>query len=267
MLFTSCRTSPLGIKHSTIQAHETMSPQAGGAETTASKPPPASTGAAALEFEPPLACVRRILKNALPSSTNVGKDASSAFARASGIFVIYLTACANDFARENRRQTITANDVLAAVKELDFDEFTPQLTAFLEKHRATEKSKKVAKAKAKEDAKSIGGEDDEHDVDEDGTPPRAAKKPRLEEEVENETMKTPMAEEEMEEATDKNNNNEEQEETNSNADGDMEQDGDEGDEGDEKAKEEADDKEGADDGDDEDAEEVEADVTEAAEED
>jgi histone H3/H4 len=70
----------------------------------------------AVEFEPPLACVRRILKHTLPSSTNVGKDASAAFARASGIFIIYLTACANDFARENRRQTITANDVLAAIK-------------------------------------------------------------------------------------------------------------------------------------------------------
>jgi len=71
---------------------------------------------AAAEFEPPLACVRRILKNTLPSSTNVGKDASAAFARASGIFIIYLTACANDFAREHKRQTITANDVLAAIK-------------------------------------------------------------------------------------------------------------------------------------------------------
>lgn len=71
---------------------------------------------AAVEFEPPLACVRRILKNTLPASTNVGKDASAAFARSAGIFIIYLTACANDFARENRRQTITANDVLAAVK-------------------------------------------------------------------------------------------------------------------------------------------------------
>jgi DNA polymerase epsilon subunit 3 len=63
-----------------------------------------------------VACVRRILKNSLQSHTNVGKDSVTAFARASGIFIIYLTACANDFARENRRQTITANDVLAAVK-------------------------------------------------------------------------------------------------------------------------------------------------------
>lgn len=93
--------------------------------TTKSASPPASTapkhatrsaqpGAGTIEFEPPLACVRRLLKHALPSSTNVGKDASSVFTRACGIFVIYLTACANDCAREKKRQTITANDVLEA---------------------------------------------------------------------------------------------------------------------------------------------------------
>lgn len=78
--------------------------------------PKASSSSTITEFEPPLASVRRMLKNTLPSSTNVGKDAASAFSRACGIFVIYLTACANDFAREGKRQTITANDILAAVK-------------------------------------------------------------------------------------------------------------------------------------------------------
>ena len=89
---------------------------------------------------------------------NVGKDASAAFARACGIFVIYLTTCANDYAREQKRQTITANDVLAAVKELDFDEFTPQLEAFLAQYRADEHRKKDAKAKYKA-AQSIAKEE------------------------------------------------------------------------------------------------------------
>ncbi|CAJ1954612.1 unnamed protein product [Cylindrotheca closterium] len=120
--------------------------KASSAEATKQGPP------SAVEFEPPLACVRRILKNSLPGSTNVGKDASAAFARSTGIFIIYLTACANDFARENRRQTITANDVLAAVKELEFDEMSGDLQKFLEKYREAEKSKKVAKAAAKKEA-------------------------------------------------------------------------------------------------------------------
>jgi len=124
-----------------------------------------------IEFEPPLACVRRILKNTLPSSTNVGKDASAAYARAAGIFVIYITACANDFARENRRQTITANDVLAAIKELDFDEFTPQLLSFLENYRSAEKTKRESKAKIAAAKASVEGSDaDEEEIHENGTP-------------------------------------------------------------------------------------------------
>jgi len=83
--------------------------------TTSATAGSTTTGTAA-EFEPPLACVRRMLKNTLPSNTNVGKDASSAFSRACGIFVIYLTACANDFARESKRQTITSADIMAAIK-------------------------------------------------------------------------------------------------------------------------------------------------------
>jgi len=142
------------------------------ASTTSTTPTPAPTPTAAadkskgppsaVEFEPPVACVRRILKKTLPSSSNVGKDAVAAFARASGIFIIYLTACANDFARENRRQTITANDVLAAIKELEFDEFAPELTTFLERYRELEKNKKNAKAKAAaERAKEAAEEKDD----------------------------------------------------------------------------------------------------------
>ncbi|GAX15915.1 DNA polymerase epsilon subunit 3 [Fistulifera solaris] len=121
----------------------------------------------AVEFEPPLACVRRLLKHSLPSSTNVGKDASAAFARACGIFIIYLTACANDFAREHKRQTITANDVLAAVQELDFDSFTPDMTSFLESYRQTEKKKKDEKAAAKKEKQEGREEDDDDDDDDD----------------------------------------------------------------------------------------------------
>jgi histone H3/H4 len=104
-------------------------------QTRPPSPPPAPPPPlpSAIEFEPPLACIRRILKNALPSSTNVGKDASAAFARASGIFIIYLTACANDFARENKRQTITANDVLAAIK-VRFGGYLGSRTGFFSIH-------------------------------------------------------------------------------------------------------------------------------------
>lgn len=151
----------------TILQHQAMS-SSPDAATNASKDDNAKTDLPnAIEFEPPTACVRRILKTTLPSSTNVGKDASSAFARACGIFIIYLTACANDFARENKRQTITANDILAAIKELEFDEFTPDLVKFLDNYRETEKNKKNAKAKAAAEKAEQKGKDAPEDDEDD----------------------------------------------------------------------------------------------------
>ena len=114
--------SPAAAAPTATAADDTVAPEESttkSASPTAAAAPKHATrsaqpGAGTIEFEPPLACVRRLLKHALPSSTNVGKDASSVFTRACGIFVIYLTACANDCAREKKRQTITANDVLEA---------------------------------------------------------------------------------------------------------------------------------------------------------
>jgi archaellum component FlaD/FlaE len=88
-----------------------------------------------------------------------------------------LTACANDFARTHKRQTITANDVLAAIKELDFDDFSTDMMSFLESYRVSEKHKKDAKAKAAADKKERDDdgsketpskqEDEENDDDDD----------------------------------------------------------------------------------------------------
>ena len=128
-------------------------PSAGGATGKENNKAP-SSASNNIEFEPPAACIRRLLKQALPQSTNVSKDSLAAISRASGIFVLYLTACANDVAREGRRTTIVAKDVLGALKELDFEEFVPLMEQFLEGHRKEESKKKEEKErikKAKED--------------------------------------------------------------------------------------------------------------------
>lgn len=52
-------------------------------------------------------------------------------------------------AREGRRSTIVAKDVLGALKELDFGDFVPLLERFLEVHRREERSKKEGKERAK----------------------------------------------------------------------------------------------------------------------
>jgi hypothetical protein len=64
---------------------------------------------------------------------------------------------------------------------LDFDEFTPELKDFLEAYRASEKSKKDAKAKTAAAAagKAKGAEEAGDDVETEGAPP--AKKARIDE--------------------------------------------------------------------------------------
>lgn len=44
----------------------------------------------------------------------------------------YLTACANDFCREAKRQTISAQDVMQAIKELEFGELEEPLREYLD---------------------------------------------------------------------------------------------------------------------------------------
>lgn len=68
------------------------------------------------EFEPPLACVNRILKASLPENTFLTKDSRAAFVRAAGIFIFYVTHCANDFSRDSKRNTIYPQDVINALK-------------------------------------------------------------------------------------------------------------------------------------------------------
>lgn len=96
------------------------------------------------DFEPPLASVQRIVKNALPDNCQITKESKSAFAKAAGIFVLYLTSCSNDFCAENKRSTIASADVIAAIKELEFDDILGQLEDFLIEYRKEASAKKTS---------------------------------------------------------------------------------------------------------------------------
>jgi len=62
----------------------------------------------------------------------INRDALLAFGEAGKLFVHYLTAAANDVCKEAKRQTISADDVLVALADLDFEEFVEPLKAALE---------------------------------------------------------------------------------------------------------------------------------------
>ena len=86
----------------------------------------------------------RIVKSAIPDNIQVTKEAKQAFAKAAGIFIVYLTTCANDICKDKKKQTVTAQDILAACGELELDDVKPQLEEFLAALRAHESGKRKA---------------------------------------------------------------------------------------------------------------------------
>ncbi|XP_005192041.1 DNA polymerase epsilon subunit 3 [Musca domestica] len=96
----------------------------------------------------PNAVITRLLKDALPDGANVSKEARSAIARAASVFVIFLTSTSTSLARKQNHKTITATNILDALKQLEFESFIDPLTKDLEAYRKVVKDKKD---KAKKD--------------------------------------------------------------------------------------------------------------------
>lgn len=75
----------------------------------------------------PNSSVQKIIKEALPDSVNIGKDARSALSRAASVFVLYVTSQASNEAQKGNRKTLIAKDVMTALEELEFDNFIEPL--------------------------------------------------------------------------------------------------------------------------------------------
>ena len=84
-------------------------------------------------------------------SYQVNKDALLAFGEAAKLFIHYLTAAANDNCKDAKRQTISAEDVMIALTDLEFGELVEPLKASLEafKLETREKNKKKAEMSGK----------------------------------------------------------------------------------------------------------------------
>ena len=87
------------------------------------RPPPPSLGSACNRLPTPCACC--------PCSPLL-QDALLACAEAGKLFIHYLTATANDACKDARRQTISADDVLTALGDLEFAELVEPLKEALE---------------------------------------------------------------------------------------------------------------------------------------
>ncbi len=94
----------------------------------------------------PLSTVGRRVKEALPDGAVVSKEARTALARAASVFVLHATNLANASAQNANRKTVGAQDVLAAIKELECDQLLEPVEECLLQWRADQAAKKKRKA-------------------------------------------------------------------------------------------------------------------------
>ncbi|CAG5111807.1 Oidioi.mRNA.OKI2018_I69.chr2.g6080.t1.cds [Oikopleura dioica] len=98
----------------------------------------------------PNAVVARIIKEALPPGSIVAKDAKLAIAKATSLFIVYLSQTATEVASNNKRKTLKESDIIDALSETEFDDLVPLVKSELE----AAKVKKANKAKEKKEKKA-----------------------------------------------------------------------------------------------------------------
>merc|ERR1712029_1006409 len=113
----------------------------------------------------PSSVVSRIIKEALPPSVKVSKEAQAAVAKAASVFVLYATSCANNVALKSHRKTIHGNDVIKAMDDMEFEKFIKPLENSLDCWKESQQKKKRDAKKEEEEQKN--GDEDNEDEDDD----------------------------------------------------------------------------------------------------
>ncbi|XP_050520435.1 DNA polymerase epsilon subunit 3 [Daktulosphaira vitifoliae] len=93
----------------------------------------------------PVTAITRIVKEVLPSNVIVSKEAKTALARAASVFILYVSNQATTIATNRNKRTISAQDVLEALSQVDFDCLIEPLKHILEDFKSTKQQKKDTK--------------------------------------------------------------------------------------------------------------------------
>lgn len=91
----------------------------------------------------PIANVARIMKNAIPKSGKIAKDAKECVQECVSEFVSFITSEASDRCHQEKRKTINGEDILFAMSTLGFDNYVEPLKLYLQKYRESMKGEKA----------------------------------------------------------------------------------------------------------------------------
>ncbi|KAK4048207.1 transcriptional activator hap3 [Microbotryomycetes sp. JL201] len=88
----------------------------------------------------PIANVGRVMKQCLPDSTKVSKDAKEIVQECTSEFISFITSEAAERVSAENRKTINGEDILIALQTLGFENYAQVLTIYLAKYREHQKT-------------------------------------------------------------------------------------------------------------------------------
>ncbi|XP_057179509.1 nuclear transcription factor Y, beta a isoform X1 [Triplophysa rosa] len=90
----------------------------------------------------PIANVARIMKNAIPQTGKIAKDAKECVQECVSEFISFITSEASERCHQEKRKTINGEDILFAMSTLGFDMYVEPLKVYLQKFREAMKGEK-----------------------------------------------------------------------------------------------------------------------------
>lgn len=90
----------------------------------------------------PIANVARIMKNAIPPTGKIAKDAKECVQECVSEFISFITSEASERCHQEKRKTINGEDILFAMSTLGFDSYVEPLKLYLQKFREAMKGEK-----------------------------------------------------------------------------------------------------------------------------
>ncbi|KAK4560320.1 hypothetical protein LTR86_005515 [Recurvomyces mirabilis] len=124
-----------------------------GAEPTPAKATKEGFGVEDLSL--PKSMIARLAKGVLPANTQIHKDALLALHKSATVFVSYIASTSNENAQASGKKTIMPPDVVAALKDAEFEEFLPRLEAELKKYNDTQCDKRNTYRKRVKEEKTV----------------------------------------------------------------------------------------------------------------
>ncbi|KAI3448606.1 hypothetical protein Pfo_005271 [Paulownia fortunei] len=110
----------------------------------------------------PIANVARIMKQILPPSAKVSKEAKERMQECASEFICFVTSEASDRCHKENRKTLNGDDICWALSSLGLDEYSEAMLRYLHKFREFERqranqSSKASSSEERDEATSSGG--------------------------------------------------------------------------------------------------------------